>query len=96
MSSTRILVYGPDAQQLDIVLEELRTNGFIAVGVQDGIDVLDQLNRTTWDMLLIEGEVEEKPRTIIKHHLERSRVMVLEHRGSTGDLVATIGQAIHR
>ena len=96
MSSTRILVYGPDAEQVDTVLQELHTHGFIAVGVNDGIDVLDQLNRTTWDMLLIEGEVEEKPRTIIKHHLERSRVKVLEHRGGTGDLVATIGQAIHR
>jgi len=94
MSSTRILVYGPDAQQLDTVLTELHTHGFIAVGVNDGIAVLDQLNRTSWDLLLIEGEVDEMPRTILKHHLERSRIKVLEHQGGPGDLVANIGQAI--
>ncbi|MEO8068664.1 MAG: hypothetical protein ABI599_13295 [Flavobacteriales bacterium] len=94
MSTPRILVYGPDAQQLDTVLAELHTHGFIAVGVKDGIDVLDQLNRTSWDMLLIEGEVDEMPRTILKHHLERSRVKVVEHQGSSLDLMARIGQAI--
>lgn len=94
MSSHRILVYGPNEQQMDTLLGELRSHGFIAMGVNDGIEVLDQLNRTTWDMLVIEGEVDEKPRTILKHHLERSRTKVLEHQGSPTDLVAHIGQAI--
>ncbi len=95
MSSQRILVYGPNDQELDNVLSELRTHGFIAVGVNDGIDVLDQLNRTSWDMLVIEGKVEEAPRNILKHHLQRSRIKVLEHFGTANDLVAHIGQAIH-
>lgn len=95
MSNPRILVYGPDAQEVDTVLEELHTHGFIAVGVNDGIDVLDQLNRTTWDLLVIEGEVDEMPRTILKHHLQRSRVKVLEHQGGRHDLLAHIGQAIN-
>lgn len=94
MSTHRILVYGPNEQQMDTLLGELRNNGFIAVGVNDGIEVLDQLNRTSWDMLVIEGEVDDKPRTILKHHLERSRTKVLEHQGSPTDLVAHIGQAI--
>lgn len=94
MSTHRILVYGPNEQHMDTLLGELRNHGFIAVGVNDGVEVLDQLNRTSWDMLVIEGEVDEKPRTILKHHLERSRTKVLEHQGTPTDLVAHIGQAI--
>jgi hypothetical protein len=96
MSIPRILVYGADQPAVDTVLTELRTNGFIAVGVNDGIDVLDQLNRTTWDLLVIEGEVDEKPRTILKHHLERSRVKVLEHKGDVRTLVQHIGAVSQR
>ncbi|MFZ1687294.1 MAG: hypothetical protein WAU70_07730 [Flavobacteriales bacterium] len=95
MSTPRILVYGPDTQEVDIVLEELHTHGFIAVGVNDGIDVLDQLNRTSWDLLVIEGEVDEMPRTILKHHLQRSRVKVVEHHRGSYDLLAHIGHTIN-